>query len=178
MTIHEFGAFFGLAATWFFQKNKAIKDERQQNGGSYYSNYIAMIGTLFLFIYWPSFNAAVGSGSQQVRAAINTLMSITTSVISACWISRLTMGNKLDMEIVLNATLAGGVVMGASADLIDKPYHSMIAGFVIGAVSALGYAYSNAFLKEKIGLHDTCGVFYLHGIPGLVGGFLSAICSS
>ena len=137
-----------------------------------------MIGTLFLFIYWPSFNAAIGSGSQQIRAAVNTLLSITTSVISACWVARLVRNTKLDMEIVLNATLAGGVIMGAAADLIEKPFLAMIAGFCIGAVSALGFAYINTFLREKIGLHDTCGVLHLHGIPGLMGGIIAAICSS
>ena len=30
--------------------------------------------------------------------------------------------------------------MGSSADLISHPYGSMILGFLIGAISALGYA--------------------------------------
>lgn len=51
------------------------------------------------------------------------------------------------MEIVLNATLAGGVVMGAAADLINAPHLSMISGWVIGAVSALGFSYLSAFLR-------------------------------
>jgi hypothetical protein len=37
--------------------------------------------------------------------------------------------------------LAGGVAMGASADLITSPFGSMLVGFIIGALSALGYAY-------------------------------------
>jgi ammonium transporter Rh len=77
-----------------------------------------MVGTLFLFMYWPSFNAAVGNGAQQQRVIINTLLSISTSVISACMFSRLVKG-KLDIEVVLNATLAGGVAMGSAADLIN-----------------------------------------------------------
>jgi len=53
----------------------------------------------------------------------------------------------------------------------------MIAGWVAGMVSSLGYAYLGPFLKEKIGLHDTCGVHNLHAIPGMLGGVLSAIVS-
>lgn len=136
-----------------------------------------MIGTYFLFIYWPSFNAAIAEGSAQPRSAINTLLSITSSVMSACWMSLLVKG-QLDMEIVLNSTLAGGVIMGAAADLINLPYHAMIAGWAIGAYSALGYAYVSPFLKKHIGLHDTCGVFNLHGIPGVMGGFVSAIATA
>jgi ammonium transporter Rh len=52
----------------------------------------------------------------------------------------------------------------------------MLAGAIAGGVSALGFLYGNAFCKEKFNLHDTCGVQFLHGIPGLLGGFTSVIC--
>lgn len=51
----------------------------------------------------------------------------------------------------------------------------MIVGFVAGAISALGFLYLTPYLKAKIGLHDTCGVHNLHGIPGIIGGIISAI---
>jgi ammonium transporter Rh len=86
--------------------------------------------------------------------------------------------DKLDIEIVLNATLAGGVVQGASADLIEWPFASMIVGFIVGCVSALGFAYLGPYLREKINLHDTCGVHNLHAMPGTIGGCLSAICAN
>lgn len=63
MTIHMFGAFFGLAAAYFFQFKKASEDKFAQNGSTFNSNLIAMIGTYFLFLYWPSFNGAIASGS-------------------------------------------------------------------------------------------------------------------
>jgi ammonium transporter Rh len=68
-----------------------------------------MIGTIFLFLYWPSFNAALGTGQQQQRAAINTLVSILGSVLVATYTSRAVKG-EIDMEVLLNATLAGGVM--------------------------------------------------------------------
>ena len=80
------------------------------------------------------------------------------------------------MEVLLNATLAGGVVMGASCDLIVNPGFAMLTGAIAGGVSALGFLYLNAFFREKFNLHDTCGVHFLHGIPGLLGGFTSAVC--
>jgi ammonium transporter Rh len=79
------------------------------------------------------------------------------------------------MEVLLNATLAGGVAMGAACDLIVNPGFAMLTGAITGGVSALGFLYGNAFCKEKFNLHDTCGVQFLHGIPGLIGGFTSAI---
>lgn len=77
---------------------------------------------------------------------------------------------------MLNATLAGGVIMGAAADLIVKPYYAMICGFCIGGFSAFGFLWLGSFLKEKIGLHDTCGIHNLHAVPGFMGGIVSAIC--
>jgi ammonium transporter Rh len=133
-----------------------------------------MVGTVFLFMYWPSFNGALAVGMAQQRAAINTLLSICTSTMVAVYVSRALTG-KIDMEVMLNATLAGGVVMGASCDLIIGPGFAMIAGFVAGVISAVGFLKLNAICKEKIGLHDTCGIQFLHGIPGTLGGFVSAI---
>lgn len=75
----------------------------------------------------------------------------------------------------MNATLAGGVVMGASANLIVGPGFAMIAGGCAGVISALGFLYLNSWCKNKFNLHDTCGVHFLFGIPGTLGGFTSAI---
>ncbi len=82
------------------------------------------------------------------------------------------------MEIVLNASLAGGVVMGCNAEIIASPYGSMLAGFIAGCVAGLGFAYLGPILKEKIYLHDTCGVHNLHGLPGVIAGIVSAILAS
>ena len=82
------------------------------------------------------------------------------------------------MEIVLNATLAGGIAAASAPDIIIMPGGSMIAGFITGCVSALGYAYLSSFLQRKIKLHDTCGVLNLHGLPGLIGAIIAAIVAS
>lgn len=82
------------------------------------------------------------------------------------------------MEIVLNSSIAGGVAIGASADIIVMPFGAMLVGFVAGTVSAFGYGYLSKFLQNKIYLHDSCGVHNLHGMPGIIGGLTSAIIAS
>lgn len=134
-----------------------------------------MIGTLFLFAYWPSFNAALGSGTTAHRGIINTYLAICCSVIACIVMSKLVHAGKLNMEIVLNSSLAGAVAVGSIADVIVTPAGSMIAGVITGSISALGFAYLSSFVKKHLRLHDTCGVLNLHGIPGVIGALLSAI---
>lgn len=77
------------------------------------------------------------------------------------------------MEIILNATLAGGVGIGAACDLIVNPGVSMVVGLISGCISALGYVYLSGWLASK-NLHDTCGINNLHGLPGIIGGIVSS----
>lgn len=63
IVIHTFGAFFGLSVALFFQAEEAIADKSSLNAGNYLSDLVSMVGTLFLFAYWPSFNGALGSGT-------------------------------------------------------------------------------------------------------------------
>ena len=61
ITIHAFGAYYGLAAA-LVMAPVAAGSAHPKNGASYVSDMTAMIGTIFLFIFWPSFNGALASG--------------------------------------------------------------------------------------------------------------------
>lgn len=177
MYVHTFGAYFGLAASYFFLPKKAIADAEQRCGGGYNSQLIAMIGTIFLWMYWPSFNGALAAASQQQRVIVNTVMAISSSCICSIGISRL-FYQRLDMEVVLNATLAGGVAVGSASDLVVTAAMAMLIGGAAGIVSAFGFLKLSKFLQEKINLHDTCGVHNLHGIPGIMGGVIGSISAT
>jgi ammonium transporter Rh len=83
--------------------------------------------------------------------------------------------HKFKMEDILNATLAGGVIMGCPADMIRAPAESIMIGFIAGIISTAGFNKLTTYLSEKEILHDTCGVLNLHGIPGMLGGLIGAI---
>jgi ammonium transporter Rh len=146
MVIHMFGAYFGLAASFFYQPVAAIRDKKGKGVNSYWSDLVSMIGTLFLFAFWPSFNSALTFGSQQMRTVINTYLCLIGSVIASCIFSKMTHGGKLEMEIILNSSIAGGVAAGSMADIIALPFGGLLLGFITGAVSSLGYAYLSKFL--------------------------------
>ena len=145
MYVHTFGAFFGLASTYFFDAKKAIDDKEGQCGGNYNSNLIAMVGTVFLWIFWPSFNGALAGPTQQQRVICNTLLAMTGACITACAMARI-ICKKLDMEVVLNATLAGGVMLGSSADLVVNPGVATLIGAVAGVVSSVGFLKLSGYL--------------------------------
>ena len=42
---------------------------------------------------------------------------------------------------IQNSTLAGGVAIGTSADLMTQPFGALLVGTIAGVVSVLGYYY-------------------------------------
>lgn len=61
--------------------------------------YVFSLGTLFLWMFWPSFNSAISDhGDGQHRAAINTYLSLAATVLTTFAISSLYQKHgKLDM---------------------------------------------------------------------------------
>lgn len=124
-------------------------------------------------------NGALAVADQQHRVVINTTMAICSSCIAAWAFSRfLRPGKKFDFEDIANATLAGGVAVGSSADLVIKPWGAMLLGSVAGTLSTSGFVFVTPLLDKYLGIHDTCGVHNLHGMPGILGGIAGAISSA
>nr|XP_034955006.1 ammonium transporter Rh type B isoform X1 [Zootoca vivipara] len=176
MTIHTFGAYFGLMVSRILYRPQ-LKKSREREGSTYHSDLFAMIGTLFLWVFWPSFNSAVAAhGDDQLRSVMNTYFSLSASTLATFALSALVNGGgKLDMVHVQNAALAGGVVVGTSGDMMLTPFGAMIAGVLAGSVSVLGFKFLTPFLASRLKIHDTCGVHNLHGMPGILGGLLGAL---
>lgn len=65
---------------------------------------------------------------------------------------------KLKMTHIQNATLAGGVAIGAVADVLTRPVGSVIIGSFAGIVSTFGLKFLNPVLK-KIRAHDTSKIY-------------------
>ena len=102
-------------------------------------------------------------------------MSLTGSVLGTFVVCSLCFGQELEMESILNATLAGGVAIGASSQFVYRPGVALFIGCTAGVISTLCFHYLSPKLTKWIGLYDTCGIHNLHGIPGLMGGIWSAI---
>ncbi|XP_029984041.1 ammonium transporter Rh type A isoform X1 [Sphaeramia orbicularis] len=176
MIIHAYGAYFGLAVARVLYR-PGLRNGHENDGSVYHSDLFAMIGTVFLWMFWPSFNSAIADpGYTQLTAVINTYLSLASCVLSAYAISSLVEHKgKLDMVHIQNATLAGGVAVGTCADMNIGPFGAMLIGLVAGIISTLGFKFLTPILASNLGIQDTCGVHNLHGMPGILGGLAGIV---
>ncbi|XP_068676167.1 ammonium transporter Rh type B-like isoform X3 [Montipora capricornis] len=180
--IHTFGAYFGLALSRVLHTKDALESPKE--GSNYQSDLFAMIGTVFLWMYWPSFNAALVAPDYvaQHRSVINTYFSLSAACVTTFALSPVFQraGGKwrLSMVHVQNATLAGGVAIGTASNMSVSPWGALLIGCCAGALSTVGYAYLTPFLTKYTKTHDTCGVNNLHGMPGILGAIAGAIAAA
>ncbi|TNN01978.1 ammonium transporter Rh type B [Takifugu flavidus] len=179
MTIHTFGAYFGLMVTRILYRPNLDKS-KHRNSSVYHSDLFAMIGTVYLWMFWPSFNSAITAhGDDQHRTALNTYYSLAACTLATYGMSAITSHDgKLDMVHIQNAALAGGVAVGTAGEMMLTPFGSMIVGFLAGVISVLGFKFLSPILEEKLKIQDTCGIHNLHGMPGVLGAIVGAVTAA
>jgi ammonium transporter Rh len=174
MVIHAFGACFGLAVA-FHLKYPNGEPHNKNLHPSQASFTTALLGTILLWALWPAFNgAAADSAAAANLAVINTYIGLFSSVIGTLLASIYFYRGKFNLDQLANATLAGGVIMGSSADMIHSGFVAEFMGLAAGIGSCALFQYAPPILLSN-GLHDVAGIFNLHFVPGVVGGFLSVI---
>ncbi|XP_068935153.1 RH-like protein isoform X2 [Petaurus breviceps papuanus] len=105
MQIHVFGAYFGVAVAWCLsgpELNAAKEKERRATTSSLFTT----LGTLFLWIFWPTFNSALlDQPSEKETAVYNTYYALAASSVAAMSLSAATHSDgKISMEC-LNRTI-------------------------------------------------------------------------
>ena len=90
------GGLFGLMCSWAYKNPK--DSEQKLAMSSYHSNVFGFIGTLFLWLYWPSFNGALQVGNNKQRAIINTTYSLVCSSFSGLIMSMVLHKGKMNIE--------------------------------------------------------------------------------
>ncbi|XP_077985496.1 ammonium transporter Rh type A-like [Glandiceps talaboti] len=177
MFVHVFGAYFGLGVSRVLYK-KSVEGNSKE-GSNYTTDLFSMIGTIFLWMFWPSFNSALAPGDDQHRAVINTYYSLAACCVTAFAVSAvINKENKIDMVHIQNSTLAGGVAVGTCANMMIHPWGAMLIGMLSAFISVVGYKWISDFMLSKLRIHDTCGVNNLHGMPGIFAGIAGAIAAA
>ena len=167
IVIHAFGAYFGLAMsivlTTKYQRTKPIESDHT-------SDRFAMLGSMVLWLFWPSFATALVPLENMPQTVANTLLALSGATVATYFLSYKLNGGKTSMVDMANAALAGGVGIGSVCDVVS-PTGAFGIGLLAGAISVMGYVYLLPWLERRLKLVDTCGVHNLHGLPGLLGGF-------
>ena len=200
--IFAFGAIFGFIVSFFLTNDKKFKDiliRNQNNKSDYYSNVISAIGSLFLWLYFPSFNTARIHCDHdekvieimRYRGIINTYMSMIGSLVSTFCTSAFIMEErKFKMEHILRSSYAGGVIIAGCCTFCAYPWCALLIGFFGGIISVVLIHYSTPNSRDivkaqnpncwdnflfALKMSDTMGVMYCFGIPGVFGGIFTAI---
>jgi ammonium transporter Rh len=169
--IHAFGAYFGLGLAVALTREPHLAKEVP---GDATSNRFSMIGSMVLWLFWPSFCCAVVPAEQVAATAVNTILALCGATLSTCVCSALFNQRKVMIGDVANAALAGGVAIGASCNVVSAPM-ALLIGAVAGALCVVGYSVVQAKIKNVFKIVDTCGVHNLHGMPGLFGGLVAVV---
>jgi ammonium transporter Rh len=106
ITIHLFGAYFGLAVSRVFSAPKQFSS--QNNESSAVSDVLTMIGTTLLWVYWPSFVGATETASPTTEnlCILHTVLALLGSTSATFFLSHALLG-KFNPVHIANSTLAG-----------------------------------------------------------------------
>jgi ammonium transporter Rh len=168
--IHAFGAYFGLGLAIALISKRQRGHEVPSDATS---DRFSMIGSMVLWLFWPSFCSAVVPMEQFAATAVNTILALCGATAATYVFTLIFRKGKIAISDMANAALAGGVAIGATCNVVSGQ-QALAIGAIAGALCVFGYAIVQPFIKEAFKIVDTCGVHNLHGMPGLVGG-LAAI---
>ncbi|XP_061486214.1 ammonium transporter Rh type A-like [Rhineura floridana] len=170
ITLHVFACYFGLGTSIALYR-PGLQLGHPKETPSYISDLLSLVGTMFLWVFWPSFVAVLAQpGDAQHRAVLHTWITLSASALTSfATSSLLEKSGKLNMCHLQNATLAGGVAIGAVADMVISPSGALALGIISSLACILGFKYMTPFLATHVRLQDQCGIHNLHGLPGIIG---------
>lgn len=165
IVIHAFGAIFGLAVAASMTTKEEYETPIECDDTS---DRYSLLGSMVLWVFWPSFCAALVAPADVPATAVNVILALCGSTL-ATYFASVKLRGKISAADIANATLAGGVAIGSTCDLAS-PAAAFAIGILAGVVSTYGFAVIQSRLTDAAKTVDTCGVLYLHGLPGIFGG--------
>ncbi|XP_068015221.1 blood group Rh(D) polypeptide-like [Melanerpes formicivorus] len=170
--VHLFGACFGLALSSRFSEPAPSSEKSRRTPRA---ELLSMLGTLFLWLFWPSFNLLLDEEGRS-RTISNTYFALAASTVAAFVLSALTTKDgKFQMSHIQSAVLAGGVAVGSAAPRIESPWIAMILGLLASLLTSLGAYCLQRCLNPALKIHDTSGVHFTFGWPAVLGGLAQVV---
>ncbi|NXS91537.1 RHD protein, partial [Jacana jacana] len=171
MHVHLFGAYFGLAVSSCFSEPLP---RSEKNASTPKSDLLSMLGTLFLWVFWPSFNSVLHS--VKWKLIYNTYIALAVSAVTAFTLSAMTTKDgKFRVAHIHSAVLAGGVALGCTDHMIQCPWIAMILGLLASVTTILGSNCLQRCLYPALKIHDSSGVHFTFGFPAVLGALAQVI---
>ena len=165
IVIHAFGAIFGLGVALTMTTKQDFEKTIESDSTS---DRYSMLGSMMLWIFWPSFCAALVPPDRMPHTVVNVFLALCASTITTYLVS-VSLRKKISIADIANAALAGGVAIGSAC--MDASHSlAVIIGIMAGGLSTFGFAIIQTRQQKLMKIIDTCGVTNLHGLPGLLGG--------
>ncbi|KAM9708291.1 ammonium transporter Rh type C-like [Menidia menidia] len=175
MQLHVFGAFFGLMLTWILQREGTERGFEKEKFDRK-SGLFSMLGSVFLWMFWPSFNGVLVDSDRKLGAVCGSYLALAASGVTAAALSSLSSRTgKLNLIQMQPSILAGGVSVGVAVSVVDQPWVAMATGVTAALLSAAGFRYLKPQMHAAFECHDTRGTLSTHGLPGLLGWFLQLL---
>lgn len=165
IVIHAFGAIFGLGVVMTMTTKNEMDLPIVSDSTS---DRFSLLGSMILWLFWPSFCAALVAPELVPHTAINVILALSGATL-ATYFASISLRGKISAADIANAALAGGVAIGSTCDVASFP-EAFIIGILAGALSTFGFAVLQSKIESIIKGIDTCGVMNLHGMPGILGG--------
>ncbi|CFR08982.1 ammonium transporter [Yersinia frederiksenii] len=131
-------------------------------------------GTAILYIGWFGFNAGSASAANEIAALafLNTVVATAGAILSwvfAEWILR----GKPSLLGACSGCIAGLVAITPAAGTVGVG-----GALIIGLVGGVAGLWGVVLLKKWLRVDDTCDVFGVHGVCGIVGCILTGVFTS
>ena len=137
------------------------------------SDRFSLLGSMVLWVFWPSFCAALVAPKEIPTTIVNVIFALCGSTL-ATYVASLKLRGKISAADIANAALAGGVAIGSTCNKVSAPL-ALVIGIFAGTISTVGFAVIQDRFQNMIKKVDTCGVLHLHGLPGLFGGLVAMV---
>ena len=136
---------------------------------------LTMVGASLLWVGWFGFNAGSAGAANGIAglAFINTIVATGAATVS--WlVGEAVHKGKPSMLGAASGAVAGLVAITPAAGFVG-PMGAIVMGLICGVVCLWGVS----GLKRILKVDDTCDVFGVHGVGGIVGAILTGVfCAS
>ncbi|WP_083215134.1 ammonium transporter [Comamonas aquatica] len=168
--VHINAAVAGLVGAYMVDKRIGFGKEALPP----HSLTLTMVGASLLWVGWFGFNAGSAGAANGIAglAFINTILATGAAAVSWIVAEALHKG-KASMLGAASGAVAGLVTITPAAGFVG-PMGSIVMGLIAGPLCLWGVS----GLKKMLKVDDTCDVFGVHGVGGILGAILTGVFAS